>query len=611
MLKRFFKAIGLIVVFGISVCSLYIANLFLMKPLSIDHYLGKNLIVGLVDSPEAMTYLGLFDGINWLTKHNSRLSIPEVDDLEEDIKDSKKSLKMLNKYSDKSLTSNQKITKSIALFDIENGLKEMEKFPYHDFPLNQIGGIHLNTIEFMSDMHPVRNISEAEDFIKRTNLIKDVYAGVLGGLELQAEAGIYPPEFVFDHVIKQLNEFIDYDTEDHPLYTQFIKKVDELDISSNKSKSLKSDIEQSIKESVTPGFELLRNFMVKTKEKANPNDGVWSQPNGDEFYELRIRSFTTTNYSPEQIHQMGLSEVARISTRMKEILVSLGYDSEKSVGTIMNELNEDSSFLYADTPDRKEIVVQDYMDMVNEATEAISSYFHTMPKAKVIVKAVPEYSEKTAAGGYYQSPALDGSRPGVFYANLYDIKQTPKYSMKTLTYHEATPGHHHQIAHSLENESLTLYRRFGYGTSAFSEGWALYAERLALEAGLAPDPYDELGILQSEIFRAVRLVVDTGMHYKKWTREEAIDYMKSQTGMSDTECRVEIERYIVWPGQALSYKVGMLKILELREKAMNALGDSFNIKDFHSAVLDYGNPPLFIVEQMVDEMIEEGLNSNN
>jgi len=295
---------------------------------------------------------------------------------------------------------------------------------------------------------------------------------------------------------------------------------------------------------------------------------------------------------------------------MKEILISLGYDSSKTVGTIMNELNEDPSFLYADTPDRKEIVVQDYMDMVNEATEEISSYFHTMPKSKVIVKAVPEYSEKTQAGGYYQSPALDGSRPGVFFANLYDIKQTPKYSMKTLAYHEATPGHHHQIAHSLENEELTLYRRFGYGTSAFSEGWALYSERLALEAGLAPDPYDELGILQSEIFRAVRLVVDTGMHYKKWTREEAIDYMKSQTGMSDTECRVEIERYIVWPGQALSYKVGMIKILELRERARNALGDRFSIQDFHSAVLDHGNPPLFIVEQMVDEMIEKSLETN-
>jgi len=248
-------------------------------------------------------------------------------------------------------------------------------------------------------------------------------------------------------------------------------------------------------------------------------------------------------------------------------------------------------------------------DMVTEATEGIKDYFHSMPKSPVIVKAVPEYSEKTAPGGYYQSPALDGSRPGIFYVNLYDIKQTPKYSMKTLTYHEATPGHHHQIAHSLENENLTLYRRFGYGTSAFSEGWALYSERLSLEAGLAPEPLDELGILQSEIFRAVRLVVDTGIHHKKWTREEAIDYMKAKTGMSDTECRVEIERYIVWPGQALSYKVGMIKILELREKAMKALGDKFNIKDFHSAVLDHGNPPLFIVEQKVDEMIADALNN--
>jgi uncharacterized protein (DUF885 family) len=180
--------------------------------------------------------------------------------------------------------------------------------------------------------------------------------------------------------------------------------------------------------------------------------------------------------------------------------------------------------------------------------------------------------------------------------------------MRTLTYHEATPGHHHQIAHSLENEDLTYYRRFGYRTSAFAEGWALYAERLALEVGLAENPYDELGILQSEIFRAVRLVVDTGMHYKRWTREEAMKYMKEKTGMSDTEVRVEIERYIVWPGQALSYKVGMIKILELRERAMQELGNKFNIKDFHSAVLDHGNPPLFIVEEMVNKMIEDAKN---
>jgi uncharacterized protein (DUF885 family) len=201
------------------------------------------------------------------------------------------------------------------------------------------------------------------------------------------------------------------------------------------------------------------------------------------------------------------------------------------------------------------------------------------------------------------SPSLDGKRPGVFYANLYDIKQTPTYSMQALAFHEAIPGHHLQIALNLENEDLTLYRRFGYRTSAFSEGWALYSEQLALEAGLARNLLDELGVLQSELFRSVRLVVDTGMHYKRWTREEAMNYMKRITGMSDTEVRAEIERYIVWPGQATSYKVGMLKILELRKTAQEKLGDNFDIKKFHSIVLDNGIPPLFVLEDLVNEWV--------
>ena len=604
MIKKILKYTKNLIILVIGIGSIYLVNLFFMKPYSLDHFLGKELVLGLVDSPEALTYIGVFDRFNWLTKHNSRLSIPK-NDLENEIRELEDIIRKLYKYEDKNLSDTQKITKKIAIFDFENNLKELQQFPYLDYPLNQIGGIHLNTIEFMSDMHPVRTKSEAEDYIKRVDLIKDVYEGVLKDLEKQEESGIFPPEFVYDHVINQLNKFIEYSYEEHPLYTQFMKKVSELDVTENEINNFNDEIKRAIDESVTPGFKLLKQFMVRTEKNANKNHGIWSQPNGDEYYKLRIRTYTTTDYSPEDIHQMGLDEVDRITYRMREILTDLGYDESKSVGQLMNELNENPNFLYDDTPNRKEIVVNDYTEMVNEAIEVMTDYFHTMPKSEVIVKAVPEYSEQTAAGGYYQAPALDGSRPGVFYANLYDIKQTPTYSMRTLAYHEATPGHHHQIAHSLENENLTMYRRFGYRTSAFSEGWALYSERLALEAGLAEDPYDELGILQSEIFRAVRLVVDTGMHYKRWTREEAMEYMKSITGMSDTEVRVEIERYIVWPGQALSYKVGMIKILELREKAMNELGDDFNIKDFHSAVLDHGNPPLFIVEEKVNDMIKE------
>ena len=606
LIERAIKIFKYAFLIAFTGASLYLANLFLMKPYSIDHYLAKELVIGLADSPEALTYIGIFDKFNWLTKHNSRLSIPTDEDMDNDIKKLEKAIKTLYKYKDSNLSDIQRNTKAIAIFDLENNLRELKEFPYLDYPLNQIGGIHLNTIQFMNDMHPIRDISEAEDFIKRANLVKEVYRGALNDLEKQAENGIYPPEFVYGHVIKQLQEFINYEFIEHPLFTQFMMKVQELDLNESDINYLESEIKQAIEKSVTPGFEILLKFMLKTQKYANKSHGIWSQPGGDEYYKLRIRSYTTTDYSPEEIHQMGLSEVQRISNRMSEILTSLGYDTvSKSVGQIMNELNENPDFLYADTPNRKEIVVNDYTFMVNEAIAVMSDYFHTMPRSEVIVKAVPEYSEKTAAGGYYQAPALDGSRPGVFYANLYDIKQTPTYSMRTLTYHEATPGHHHQIAHSLENEDLTLYRRFGYRTSAFAEGWALYAERLAVEAGLIKDPYEMIGSLQSELFRAARLVVDTGLHSKEWTREEAIVYMMDNAGEVRSESESEIERYIVWPAQATSYMIGRIKIMELRERAKAELGNRFDIKDFHSVVLMNGILPLTVLEALVDQYIQE------
>jgi len=606
MLGRIIKSFGFLLVWALMLFSVYLFNLFFMKPVSIDHYLGKEIIKDLTSSPEYMTYLGIFDDLDWLTGHNSKISIPNYDDIAEDLSSEKRKLDILTRYSDKALSPLQKTTKQIAIFDTENNIQELEEFSLHYYPLNQIGGAHLNAIEFLSDMHQINSYIDAKNYIQRASLFDESFKGLLTILEKQAEENIYAPDFVYVHVINQLNELMNHDLKDHPLYSQFVNKISKADIGEENKEALTKELEEVINNHVTKGFGLLKDFMVRTKKYANTNDGIWSLPNGEEYYQLQIRSYTTTDYTANEIHEMGVNEVKRISNRMSEILKNLGYDTNnKSVGQIMNDLNEDPKFLYADTPDRKDIVIADYTAMVKEAQEVMVDYFATMPKADVIVKAVPEYSEQTAAGGYYQSPALDGSRPGVFYANLYDIKQTPTYSMRTLAYHEATPGHHHQIAHSLENESLTLYRRFGYRTSAFSEGWALYSEQLALEAGLASNKYDELGILQSELFRAVRLVVDTGMHHKKWSREKAMDYMKSKTGMSDTEVRVEIERYLVWPGQALSYKVGMIKMLDLRDKAMNALGSKFDIKKFHSAVLDHGIPPLFIVEQKIDEMIKE------
>ena len=600
LFKGFLYSFGLLLIVGVF----YLGNLLLFKPFSLDHYLAKELILEMIDSPESLTYLGVVDRFNWLTNHQSKISITGLSDMEEDLADAKKLKALLLSYKNESLSEQQKITKEIAVFDASNFIKETEEFPFHNYPLNQIGGIHLNAVEFMTDVHPIRNVKEAEAYIDRLNLFDDSFEATLEILKAQQKAGIFPPKFVFDHLIRQLEEFLNFKENENPLRSVFLRKIEDLNLDSEVSGDLISKLDNSIENSVTPGFKILYDFVKETRKKANQYHGVWSLPNGDEFYALRLKVYTTTDYSAEDIHNIGLSEVERITKRMQEIAFDLGYGDQVKVGQLMNSLNEDSNFLYSDTPDRKERVVADYNSIVEETWNISELYFHNMPKSRVEVRAVPEYSEQNQAGGYYMSPALDGSRPGVFYANLYDIKQTPTYSMRTLAFHEAIPGHHLQVALNLENESLSLYRRFGYGTSAFSEGWALYAERLALEAGLAEDPYDELGVLQSELFRAVRLVVDTGIHYKRWSREEAMAYMKNVTGMSDTEVRVEIERYIVWPGQACSYKVGMLKILELREKAKEKLGEDFNIKDFHSVILEQGQPPLFIVEDLVNLMLD-------
>lgn len=603
-MKRAFKYFGYVCLTGFIVASLYAINLFLMRPYSIDHYLAKELVMGLIDSPEAMTSLGIFDDYNILLKHNQKLSIGSLKEDEENHADNVKQLEILQGYNSDRLSDVQKVTKEIAIFDVENDINGFNNFRYHSYPFNQISGNHLNIVEFMTDMHPVRNYREASDYIKRVKLFDDVFEANLIWLNEQKKVGIFAPRYVFDHVIKQLKELIAYQDNENPLFKVFKKKLEDLDVSESKKDQLMRDLSVVIRENVKPAFVGVLDFMESNYENANKHHGVWSLPNGEDYYAARLRSYTTTNYSAEEIHQIGLAEVERIGKRMKEIFTELGYEVDKPVGAMMNDLNENPDFLYADTPDRKEIVVADYNKMVKEAEEGVKPYFNKFPLSPVEVRAVPEYSEKTAAGGYYQSPSLDGSRPGVFYANLYDIKQTPTFGMRTLTFHEAVPGHHFQIALNLENADLSFYRRFGYVTSAFTEGWALYSEQLAVEIGMAKDLYDELGVLQSEMFRANRLVVDTGMHQKRWTREEAMAYMKETTGMSDTEVRVEIERYIVWPGQATSYKMGMLKILELRKKAQEALGDKFDLKTFHSIILDQGIVPLFVLEGLIDQWIQ-------
>ena len=412
-----------------AVMSLYLVNLFLMKPYSIDHYLAKELTLSLLDSPEFMTYIGIFDPFNSILKHNQKLTIDTLEDGEEDYQNTLKHLEMLKKYNPDGLTDVQKVTQKIAVFDTENSIDRFENFRFHSYPFNQISGNHLNGVEFMTDTHPIRNYREATDYIKRVKLFDDSMSSDLVWLEEQKKLGIFAPKFVFDHVIRQLKELLAYTDDNNPLMQVFISKVNKLDISTEKKEALFGELSEVIQSDVKPGYESILQYMERNYDQANKYHGVWSLPNGDAFYASRLRSYTTTDYTAEEIHQIGLSEVERIGNRMKEIFILLGYEVNKPVGEMMNELNENPDFLYADTPDRKQIVIADYNQMVKEAEEDVRPYFERFPVSPVEVRAIPEYSEKTAAGGYYQAPSLDGSRPGVFYANLYDIKQTPTFGM--------------------------------------------------------------------------------------------------------------------------------------------------------------------------------------
>ena len=347
-----------------------------------------------------------------------------------------------------------------------------------------------------------------------------------------------------------------------------------------------------------------RPLFYKISPKTTSDDGVWKLPGGDAYYAYQLRQNTTTTLKPDEVHELGLREVARIENEMHTILDGNGFLGQPS-GEAMDKLAKDARFLYPNDDKGRADALAEYTRLITQATEHSSKeLFPTAPHAKIEVRRIPEFKEATAPGAYYDAPAMDGTRPGIFFANLRDMNEVPKWSMPTLAYHEGVPGHHWQISTAEELKDLPQFRKV-IPFTAYAEGWALYCEWLAKQAGWHDnDPFGDLGRLRDELFRAVRLVVDTGIHAKRWTREQAIVYMREKTGMDEKEVKSEIERYIVAPGRACAYKVGMLKIQELRARAEKELGDKFDQREFHETVLKNGALPLEIIEEQVNDYIQ-------
>jgi uncharacterized protein (DUF885 family) len=508
-----------------------------------------------------------------------------------EVAEAKKSLAELAKIDQFTLTPQQRASAATIAWSLQG---TVDGYPYRDynFVFNQFTGLHVQIVNFLSQQHPIRNRRDIENYLVRLKAV----AGKMDTGIVQARGaaghGILMPTFITQASIGQLDRFLDGTPENNVFVASLVQRMANVkDLPAEEQAKFAADATAIVQQSIIPVFQRTRALLQEQLPKTTSDAGLWRLPNGDKAYAVLLRQMTSTDYTPQQIHEIGLREVARIEKEMNGLLVSIGY-SEGTIKQRMEKLEQDQQPKEADP--RPQLLAR-YDAILRDAEARARDLFDITPKAPVVVKREPPFTEKTAAA-HYTGPAKDGTRPGIFWAPM-PGPQFRIVGMRTLVYHEGVPGHHFQVALQQENTGLPRYRRdrvFGVG-SAYGEGWALYAEQLAAENGwYGDDVVGRLGQLDAELFRARRLVVDTGLHAMKWTRQQGIDY-----GIPPAE----VDRYVVMPGQACAYKIGMIRILDLRAKAQQALGQKFNIKAFHNTVLETGNVPLSVLEKVIDEWV--------
>lgn len=603
MIKRILKwglALVLVLVLGAGAL---LAHTWYFKPLSINWFYTRVFLSFALENPEMLTQMRMLEPLG-IRGHNAKLADISIERQNALMARLQRDYEVFKRYPRTRYSGQELISYDIFDHFLGDQVGDGMRFRWHGFPVNQMFGVQSSLPNFMANTHFVESERDARDYISRLQQFPRRFEQVIEDLSMRESKGIFPPRFTVEKVLDQMRGFIDTPATEHMLYTTFVDKLDKIPaerLDDARRESLKAEVAAAIDSQVYPAYRSLIAHHQALLPRATSNDGVWRMPEGEAYYAWRVRNQTTTSMSAEEIHTIGLAEVERIAAEMDVILRDEGLE-EGSIGERVQIIARRADQLYPDSDAGREQILADYQTIIDEISAGLDQWFDIMPKAPVEVRRVPEFSEKTAPGAYYQGPSMDGKRPGVFFANLRNVEEIPRFGMRTLAYHEAVPGHHFQIAIAQELKGLPMFRRF-LPFTVYAEGWALYSEQVAWEAGFQDDPLDNLGRLQAEMFRAVRLVVDTGMHHKRWTREQAIDYMLSYTGMGDDEVVAEIERYLVNPAQALAYKVGMLKMLELREKARRELGERFDIREFHNVVLTSGSVPIFILERLVDEWI--------
>ncbi|MDQ3929341.1 MAG: DUF885 family protein, partial [Chloroflexota bacterium] len=566
--------------------------------LTLDQFYDKAFQDMLLRDPELFSALGLPRSYRPDFRHNQLSDISDAY-TRQTYELMKQTLEKLRAYDKKTQTPKQQVSTGVLEWWLDDTLRGQE-FMYHEYIINPIYGVTYSVYDLMTNLQSITGKQDAEDYVARLEQFDTKFDQLIAALRLRDEKGIAMPRWMAQAALGQIRSALSDSATASDYYTTFRSRVEALsNVSAADKEALYASARNAIDTAVNPAYRRLIDYVSTLVNKGRTTDGVWALPNGDAYYRWIVRHHTNTDLTPEEIHNLGLKEVARIRGEIRAALDSLGY-KDPDLKAAMNEAARASGAYATGTQAGREEVLNAFRATIAEAEQISTSQFDIRPKARLEVRAV----EGGGVGAYYVPPAVDGSRPGVFYVSL-GRGSFNKYEVPTLAYHEGVPGHHFQLGVQTELQNVPMFQKSGYPLfTSYAEGWGLYAEKLMYEAGAyKDDPYSNLGRLQAELFRAARLVVDTGIHYKRWTGDQANAYMDETLFAPPGGYRNEVSRYIMWPGQALSYKVGELRILELRQRAKDALGGKFNIKEFHNVVLQNGGMPLPVLELAVENYI--------
>jgi len=552
-----------------------------------------------LDSPEFQASLGYksnydkWDDITWQSsRRKAKRAIDDLAYLRENIDFDK-------------LDENTKISYRLMEKRLQRVI-DNDKFIFHGYMITHRGGKHSSIPSFLINYHKIDEEQDVKDYIGRLRNVEPLMNDLIEQLRLRQDVKKIAPAFVFPQAIKTSENIISgYPFEEtkkqNVIYADFMKKLNALDISDAKKLRYQSEAEAVLLTIVNYSYTKLIDFLKEQQKLADNNHGVWKYEDGADYYQHTLDGYTTLGLTAEEIHEIGLSEVERIHGEIYEIMEKVNFDG--TLKEFFDFMREDDQFYYPEGPEGRQMYLDQVQVVVDTLSNRIEELFYGLPSIPLQVKPVEAYREASAGIAFYQRGQADGSRPGTYYANLYRMRDMPIYKLENLAYHEAIPGHHMQISIQLEVEDMPSFRKYG-GYSVYAEGWALYSETLPKEIGLYKDPYSDFGRLSGELWRACRLVVDTGVHHYKWTREEGIDYYMNNTANPEGDCIGMVERHIVWPGQAVSYKIGMIKIQELRAYAEQELGDKFSIQEFHDVVLRNGSVTMDILEDIVYSWVD-------